>query len=276
MYSFITPMQSNTAIQPYSPMQQVCSMNPSLDQETVNRLYVNLLYQKNQLEGQLAVINARAANDYWMLQEKMAENYQLQQQKHEAEKELLHLKQEHEKKIQNMKDAQLKGMIRWKEEKEQATVAAVLDSDGFFCIEIQYPTRDKEVTNPVLQIDNLHMTRLVDIESGECVGEKVSWDNDRKSFILLLDQRSPDFFKKEIENSGACIAVIDKKKQKTYATLIYAFLIKHSVTIEIPARWGWNKTYHGWVFVSGGLTCDDLRRQPEVLKNEKSERRIKL
>ena len=236
MYSFITPMQSNTAIQPYSPMQQVCSMNPSLDQETVNRLYVNLLYQKNQLEGQLAVINARAANDYWMLQEKMAENYQLQQQKHEAEKELLHLKQEHEKKIQNMKDAQLKGMIRWKEEKEQATVAAVLDSDGFFCIEIQYPTRDKEVTNPVLQIDNLHMTRLVDIESGECVGEKVSWDNDRKSFILLLDQRSPDFFKKEIENSGACIAVIDKKKQKTYATLIYAFLIKHSVTIEIPAK----------------------------------------
>ena len=234
--------------------QTVNNMNPCLTQAQINAMYSDFLYSKFELENRLAVMQAKAYHDEMLLHQKTNENIQLQQMKHEDEMELQRMRQEHEEKILQIKAAQAEGMMRRTAEKEGATISAVQDSNGCFCIETTYTETRKEVSNPVLKISDLKLITYVNCENGERVGENISWNEGKKGFSLFGKYCSPEHFMRGLEKEGEVIAVPEKRK-KTVATLIYSFLIKRSDTMEIPARWGWNKTYSGWLFIESDINC---------------------
>ena len=255
------PYPGNNCIQ--GPYEGAC-----LDQQTMNNLYADLLSRYNQLQYQQAVMNTKAQNEQALIHEKALENYNLQAQKHEADMELQKLKQEHEEKILKMKAAQAEGMLRRANEKENASIAAVQDSDGFFCVETTYSETRKEVSNPVLKISDLKLLNYVNCENGEYVGENITWDKGEKGFSLFGNYCTPERFMKGLEKKGEVIAVPEKKK-KTIATLVYSYLIKHSDTVEIPARWGWNKTYSGWLFIESDINCAALHDMGSTTGNHR-------
>lgn len=251
------PIQNS---EPMGAYQNPGNMMQPLDQETMQKLCADFFYKKNELDYQLSVMRAKAVNDEWLMHERMQENIRLQQLKHESDMELLRLKNDQEEKIQKMKAAQVEGMQRRAAERERATVAAVLDSKGFFCVETFYSETKKEVSNPVLRIADLKMVRFVDCETSELVGEKITWNRGENFFLLYGDRCTPESFMKNLEKQGEVIAVPGKKK-KTVSELIYAFIIKQADVQEIPSRWGWNKTFGGWLFARDGITTSDLVRK---------------
>ena len=180
--------------------------------------------------------------------------------------ELQRMKQEHEEKKLQIKAAQAEGMMRRTAEKEGATISAVKDSNGCFCIETTYTETRKEVSNPVLKISDLKLITYVNCENGERIGENITWDKGEKGFSLLGKCCSPEHFMRALEQEGEVIAVPEKRK-KTVATLIYSFLIKHSDTMDIPARWGWNKTCSGWLFIESDINCATLHDLGSTTRN---------
>lgn len=141
----------------------------------------------------------------------------------------------------------IEGMRARAEERENASYAIFKDSESKLRLEIKYPTRKSNYSEPVINSVNMRACRICDAETQKTVAIIFLADNLTENIVLKREDVNPKVFEKCLSERGLAITT-SRERRKLVVELLLSYLIDEAAVVELPKKVGWSKTNTGWFF----------------------------
>lgn len=141
----------------------------------------------------------------------------------------------------------IEGMRARAEERENASYAIFKDSESKLRLEIKYPTRKSNYSEPVINSVNMRACRICDAETQKTVAVIFLADNLTENIVLKREDVNPKVFEKCLSERGLAITT-SRERRKLVVELLLSYLIDEAAVVELPKKVGWSKTNTGWFF----------------------------